>query len=81
MYSLSRNFWVCTLDSFVKLAYAGVDFHASSSWVCLMGNALFAVAMCISYCFFNKKSVRAMSDLEQACCFSLGRCREPPIWL
>ena len=46
-----------------------------------MGNALFAVAMCISYCFFNKNSVRAMGDLEQACCFSLGSCREPPIWL
>ena len=56
MYSLSRNFWNCNLDSSVKLAYAGVDFHASSSWVCLMENALLAVAMCISY-FFSIKRV------------------------
>ena len=78
VYSLSRNFWDCSLDSSVRLVYAGVDIHVSSNWVCLMGNALFAVTMWISYSFFNRKSVRAMGDLEQACCFSLGKCREPP---
>ena len=78
MYNLSRNFWDCVLDSSDKLAYVGVDFHFSSSWVCFMGNALLAVVMCISYSLFNKKSVRAMGDLEQACCFSFGRWREPP---
>ena len=78
VYSLSRNFWDCILDSSVKLAYVGVDFHVSSSWVCLMGNVLFAVVMCISYSFFNNKSMRVMGDLEQTCCFNLGRCKEPP---
>ena len=78
VYSLSRYFWDFVLSSVVRLMYAGVVLHANSSWVCLMGNALLAVVMCISYCFFNKKSVRAMGDLEHACCLSLGRCREPP---
>ena len=78
MYTLSRSFWNYILDSSVELAYVGVDFHVSSSCVSLMGNVLLAVVMCISYFFFNKKSVRVMGDLEQACCFSFGRCREPP---
>ena len=55
-----------------------LDFQANSNWVCLMGNVLLAVVIWISYSFFKRKSVRAMGDLEQACCLSLGRCREPP---
>ena len=31
VYSLSKNFWDCILDSSVELVYAGVDFHVSSS--------------------------------------------------
>ena len=78
VYSLSRNFRDFVLASSVRLAYVGVVLHADSSWVCLMGNALFVVARCISYSLFNKKSVLAMGDLEQACCLSLGKCRDPP---
>ena len=78
VYSLSRNFWDFALSVSVRLTYMGLDFQANSSWVCLMGNVLFVVVMWISYSFFNKKSVRAMGDLEQACRLSLGRCREPP---
>ena len=36
----------------------------------------FAVVMCISYSLSRRKSVRAIGDLEQACCFSLGKSRE-----
>ena len=43
-----------------------------------MGNALFVVVTCILYSLYSRKNVRAMGDLEQACCLSLGRCREPP---
>ena len=60
------------------MAYVGLFFHACSSGVVLMGNARFAVVTCISYSLSSKKSVLAMSDLEQACCLSLERCSEPP---
>ena len=66
------------MELFVRLAYAGLVFHAISNGVCLMGNALFAVVMCISYSLSSRKNVRATGDLEHACCLSLGRCREPP---
>ena len=75
---MSKYFLDCNLELFVRLAYAGLFFHVISSGVCLMGNALFVVVMCISYSFSRRKSVRGMGDLEQACYFSLGKCREPP---
>lgn len=73
VYNLSRNFWDCVLEFSGRLSYAGVVLHAISSWVCFMGNVLFAVTMYILYSLFSKKSVRTMGDLVQACCRSLGR--------
>lgn len=43
-----------------------------------MGNERFEVVAWISYSLSSRKSVRAMGDLVQACCLSLGRWREPP---
>ena len=78
VYNLFKNFWDCILSFSDRLAYMGVVFHDNSSWVCFMGNVLLSVVKYISYSFFSKKNVRAMGDLEHACCLSLDRCREPP---
>ena len=62
----------------VRLAYAGLVLHVSSSGVLLMGNARFMMVTCISYFLSSRKSVCTMGDLVHACCLSLGRCNEPP---
>jgi hypothetical protein len=56
----------------------GLVLHVVSNGVFLIGKALFVVVTCISYSLLSRKSVRAIGDLEHACCLSLGRCREPP---
>lgn len=56
----------------------GLVLHAISSGVYLTVKVLFLVVTCISYSLLSRNSVRAIGDLEHACCFSLGRCREPP---
>ena len=33
---------------------------------------------CISYSRFRRNNVLAIGDLVHACCFSLGKCSEPP---
>lgn len=68
----------CILEFSVSLAYVWLVRHAISSGVSLMTNVLFAMVMCILHSLSNRKSVRAMGDLEHACCLSLGRCNEPP---
>ena len=56
----------------------GLVLHDVSSGVLFIGNFLFSVVTCISYSLVSKNSVLAMGDREHACCFSLGRWREPP---
>jgi len=56
----------------------GLVLHAISNGVFWTGMVLFFVVTCISYSLLSRKSIRAIRDLEHACCFSLGRCREPP---
>ena len=43
-----------------------------------MGSARIAVVACISYSLYDRNNVLAMGDLMHDCCFSLGRCSEPP---
>ena len=78
VYSLSRYFWDCILEWSGRVVYVGLFLHAVSCGVFLTGKVLFLVVTCISYYLLSRKSVLAMSDLEHACCLSLGRCREPP---
>ena len=78
VYSLFRYCCDFVLAVFVRLAYVGLVLHVFSSGVCLMGNARFVVVACISYSRSSKKSILATCDLMHACCFSLGRCSEPP---
>lgn len=56
----------------------GLVLHDVSNGVFLIGKFLFWVVICISYSLVSKKSVLAIGDREHACCFSLGRWREPP---
>ncbi len=56
----------------------GLVLHAISSGVFLIGKVVFVVVIWISYSLWSRKSVRAIGDREHACCFSLGRWREPP---
>ena len=56
----------------------GLVLHVISNGIFFTGKALFVVVTCISYSLLSRKSVRAIGDLEHACCFSLGRCKEPP---
>ena len=62
----------------VRLMYVCWDVHSCSSGVFFRGNALFVVVTWISYSLFKRKRVLAMGDLVYACCFSLGRCNDPP---
>jgi hypothetical protein len=77
VYSLSRYFWDCILEWSERVWYMGLVLHVISNGVFLIGKVLFVVVTCISYSFLSKKSVRDIGDLEHACCFSLGRWREP----
>ena len=56
----------------------GLVLHDVSSGVFFIGKFLFLVVTCISYSLVSRKSVLAIGDREHACCFSLGRWREPP---
>ena len=56
----------------------GLVFHAISRGVFFIGKFLLLVVTWISYFFLSKNNVLAMGEREHACCFSLGRCREPP---
>ena len=78
IYSLFKYFWVAVLVVLERLAYDGVFLHACSRGVILMGNYRLAVVTCISNSLSSRKSVLVISDLKHACCFSLGRWREPP---
>ena len=58
----------------MRLAYVGLDRHACSTDVILMGDARFVVVLCILYLLSSRKSVLAMGDLVQGCHLNLGRC-------
>ena len=73
VYSLSRY-----LEVSVRLVYVCWDIHSCYSGVFLRGNALFIMVTWISYSLFKSKRVLDIGDLVHACCFSLGRCNEPP---
>lgn len=60
------------------LVYDGVFLHACSRGVILMGNARLVMVICISNSRSSTKNVLAIGDLRHACCFSLGRWRDPP---
>ena len=56
----------------------GLVLHVISNGVFFTVKVLFVVVIYISYSLWSTKSVRAIGDLEHACCFSLDRWREPP---
>lgn len=53
--------------------YIGLDFHACSREVSLMGNVRLAVLACISFSCSSRSNVMAMGDLVHAWYLSFGK--------